>query len=102
MATRAHARNHAFFDLTVTNLISADTRLSTKAKCLGFVLASLGDGSPCYAPAAKLSVMCGLTVNSVIAARHELERFGYVVTEKRSGRIHRYVLHCPAKSEVMA
>jgi hypothetical protein len=96
MTATTRARNHPIWDRPFTDRILADTRLSTKAKCLGLVLSSLGDDAPCFAPMDELALICGLGKNSIITARQELERLGYVSVERRSGRIHRYVLHIPS------
>lgn len=94
MAQHALANNHRnYIDTRFSDAIAADRRLSTSAKALGWVLASLGDGAPVTTTAQELKDFCGFRTDvTLLAARRELERHGYVSTERKSGRILRYIL----------
>lgn len=97
MPTLALDRNPAILNpsnIGVADRALFDQRLTAKAKLLAYVLARHADEDGAVLIAAPdLLRLCGLRApDAVIQARRELERAGYVTTDRQSGRIIAYRL----------
>lgn len=87
MRHTAHARNYDFPHLWWIERVVDDTRLSSSARHLAHVLWMVADDGRITATLARLSNLTGLRAfETIISARNELERAGYIRLDRSGAR----------------